>query len=137
RGDGYVEFRASETATYRVIGLESHSPHHIGDEIDFGVYLSNDGYAYAYESGEVRAATPYLTDDIFRIGIESGIVRYRKNGTVFYASKVSPIYPLVVDTSLFSVGSTISDVVIAGFDDVARWTDRVGLEPYGPRLNGI
>jgi hypothetical protein len=43
RGDGYVEFSASETDTVRIIGLESHRSHHARDDIDFGVYLSNDG----------------------------------------------------------------------------------------------
>ena len=42
------------------------------------------------------------------------MVKYRRNGTVFYTSTVAPVYPLLVDTSLYTNGSTLSNVVISG-----------------------
>jgi hypothetical protein len=40
-------------------------------------------------------------------------VRYRKNGQVFYSSATPPTYPLVLDTSLYHGGATITDALIA------------------------
>ena len=40
-------------------------------------------------------------------------MKYKKNGTVFYTSTVSPTYPLVVDTALHANGSTLSNVVLS------------------------
>ncbi len=48
------------------------------------------------------------------MAVERGVVKYRKNGTLIYTSTVSPTYPLLVDTSLYTNGSTISDVVLSG-----------------------
>jgi RHS repeat-associated protein len=59
---------------------------------------------------EVQVA--YSTGDIFRVAVEGGAVKYKKNGTVFYTSTLAPTYPLLVDTSLFSNGVTLSNVVI-------------------------
>ena len=42
------------------------------------------------------------------------MVKYSKNGTVFYTSTVAPSYPLLVDTSLYSNGSTFANVIISG-----------------------
>jgi hypothetical protein len=47
------------------------------------------------------------------VAVESGVVKYSRNGTVFYTSTVPPTYPLRVDTSLYSNGSTIMNVLIA------------------------
>ena len=39
-------------------------------------------------------------------------MKYKKNGTVLYTSSVTPTYPLLVDTALYSNGSTLSNVVL-------------------------
>ena len=63
---------------------------------------------------------PYASGDKLRVAVEGGVVKYRQNGTVFYTSGVTPVYPLLVDTSLYSNGATISNVVISlNVDDLA------------------
>ena len=60
----------------------------------------------------------YEATDRFRVGVEDGVVRYRKNGVVFYESPMlvtAEQYPLVLDTSL----------VLDGRDDQQR-DDRGG-----------
>jgi RHS repeat-associated protein len=42
------------------------------------------------------------------------VVKYKKNGTVIYTSSVTPTYPLLVDTALWSNGATLNNVVISG-----------------------
>jgi hypothetical protein len=41
-------------------------------------------------------------------------VKYLKNGTVFYTSVAAPTYPLLVDSSLYTVGATFTNTVISG-----------------------
>src|SRR5678815_1760048 len=38
---------------------------------------------------------------------------YKKNGTVFYTSSLTPTYPLIVDTALDENGCTLSNVVLS------------------------
>jgi hypothetical protein len=69
------------------------------------------------------------------VGVEGGTVTYRQNGTLLYASTVPPKYPLLVDTSLFASGSTVTAPVIFGdLGEYAAWTDRVGVSPSGINL---
>jgi hypothetical protein len=68
-----------------------------------------------YESGVLRGSFgSYATGDVIRISVTAGVVRYSKNGAVFYTSTTVPSYPLLVDTSLFHNGATIQNVVISG-----------------------
>src|SRR5207302_858848 len=52
--------------------------------------------------------------DHLRVSVEGGVVKYKKNGVVFYTSAATPSYPLLVDTSLYSTGSTVTNAVING-----------------------
>ena len=44
--------------------------------------------------------------------MESRVVRYYKNGTLLYESKNAPLFPLLVDTTLLTMNSTITNAVI-------------------------
>ena len=55
-----------------------------------------------------------LSGDRLRVAVESGVVVYSRNGSVFYTSAVAPTYPLLVDTSLHTTGATISNAFIFG-----------------------
>ncbi|HSB80052.1 MAG TPA: hypothetical protein VLM91_14830, partial [Candidatus Methylomirabilis sp.] len=72
------------------------------------------GIATVWESGTYRADTPFATGDVFRIAIQSRVVRYYKNGRLFYTSPVSPTYPLLLDTALYNANATITNAVIYG-----------------------
>ena len=66
-------------------------------------------------------------------------MRYRRNGVVFYQSGVAVTpasYPLVLDTALFTPGSTLTGAVIAGTLQDAwtlptvevTWMNAIGVE---------
>jgi hypothetical protein len=115
-GDGYVEFTASETITARAIGLSHGNPGITRNEIDYAVMLwgVSGGIVEVYENGVWKAgAGSFATGDVFRISVVSGVVKCSKNGTVFYTSTTAPSYPLLVDTSFWSGGSTITNAVIS------------------------
>ena len=114
-GDGYVEFTASETNTYRMCGLSNGDSNQSYTDIDFALYLAANGYVQVYEGGVYRGQfNPYSIGDHLRVAVEGGVIKYLQNGTVFYTSTVAPTYPLLVDTSLYSTGATISNVAISG-----------------------
>jgi hypothetical protein len=117
-GDGAVSFTASETNTYRMLGL-SHgdSDQNYGD-LDYGLYLIADGRVLVYEGGISRGGFGiYSSGDWFQVAVVSGAtpsVQYSRNGVVFYTSTVVPTYPLLVDTALYSHGATLTDAIVSG-----------------------
>jgi hypothetical protein len=114
-GDGYVEFTISETNTARVIGLSRGDTDTGYADVDFGAYPHGTGVLMVYEAGVLRGSFgSYATGDVIRVSVTSGVVRYSKNGAVFYSSTAVPSYPLLVDTALFHNGATIRGVVISG-----------------------
>jgi YVTN family beta-propeller protein len=113
-GEGYLELTASETNTQRLIGL-SHGNTDTGwVDIDFAVVFWPSGVADVRENGLYRyAETPYSPGDVFRIAVKSGIVKFYKNGTLFFTSARAPTYPLLVDTAFFTLGGTLRSVVLS------------------------
>jgi cysteine-rich repeat protein len=110
---GHVAFTPGETNTLRMIGL-GHSDDS-GDyaDIDFAIYLINNGTLGVYESGANRGVVgSYVGGDRLRVEVVGGQVVYKKNNTVLYTSTVSPTFPLEVDTSLYNTGATVRDVVL-------------------------
>ena len=112
-GDGYVEVTATETSTAQLFGFSHTDANQNWTTIDFGIDLDLSGSLYVFESGNNRGSFGlYAPGDKLQVAIVGGVVKYKKNGTVFYTSNVTPTYPLVVDTALHGNGSTLSNVVL-------------------------
>lgn len=113
-GEGYAEATASETNTYRMFGL-AHDPTINFAGLDYGIYLTSENNFQVYESGSrVQIFGPYAAGDRFRVAIESGMVKYSRNGQVFYEHATTPIYPLRMTGILYSPGATLTNAVVAG-----------------------
>jgi hypothetical protein len=133
-GDGYVQFTASETTTFRMLGLSNGNTSSSYDDIDFALNL-NLAELRVYEGGIYKGSFGnYVSGDILRVAVVGGVVRYSRNGTVFYSSGKIPKYPLLVDTSLGSQWATLKNVVVAGFSATpalngvaVAWTSPVGV----------
>jgi YD repeat-containing protein len=114
-GDGYVEVTATETNTARLFGFSHADTDQSWPSINFGIDLDVSGSAYVFEFGNNRGNFgPYAPGDKFQVAIVGGVVKYKKNGTVFYTSNLTPTYPLVVDTALNENGCTLWNVVFYG-----------------------
>jgi hypothetical protein len=114
-GDGYVELSASETNTYRIVGLSNGDTNQQPSDVDHGIYLYGNGTAYIQEKGTYKGSpVSYVAGDKLRVAVEGGIVKYSRNGVVIYASLVAPAYPLLVDCALFSQGATLTNAVLSG-----------------------
>jgi len=115
-GDGYLTFTASETTSYRMIGLGNGDTDQTFSDLEWAVYLTASGTFMVFESGVSKTSSaPYVSGDRFQVGVEGGVVKYRRNGVLFYTSTVPPSYPLLVDTSLYTPGATITDAKLLGF----------------------
>jgi RHS repeat-associated protein len=115
-GDGYVEFTATETDTYRMCGLSHGDDNQDYTDIDYAIYLTPGGIAYAYQYAvNTWVSVSFVAGDHFRISIDNGVLNFRKNGVAFFTNNSPTLnYPLLVDTSLYSNGSTLTNVVISG-----------------------
>lgn len=111
-GDGYFEFTASEATALRFAGLSYGNTDTTGADIDFAIRLQA-GYADVRENGVYVADTLFVSGDVFRVAVEAGVVRYYKNGVLFYTSSKTPTYPLLVDAAIYNSGGTITNAVVA------------------------
>jgi hypothetical protein len=138
-GDGYVEFIASETASHRMCGLSNRDTDQTYEEIGYAIYLTSSGRVIVYEAGTYMGDFgPYQTEDRFRVAIESGSIKYYKNGLSFYTSRKTPVYPLVADTWLYTAGATITEAMIAGNivdQENVTWSNAVGVISTGNSLS--
>ena len=111
-GDAELAVVAGDTEALRVVGLSSGNAGTGPDEIRFGLRLQH-GRVEVRESGVYKAERAIASRDVLRVTVKAGRVSYSDNGTVFYASVTPPIYPLLVDTSLFDLGATLAGVTLA------------------------
>jgi hypothetical protein len=140
-GDGYVEFTASETTTYRMLGLSNGNANSSYTDIDFALYLAA-GQIQVYEAGSAMGTFgSYATGDTLRVAVTGGAVRYSRNGTVIFTSTKTPVYPLLVDSALYSQNATLASVVISGAtmpppstSQAVAWTGLAGVSASGNTL---
>src|SRR5262249_54253834 len=115
-GDGYVEFTPGALGTLRAIGLSHGDSNQDQTDIDYAIVL---GYGFGHtfrvwETGVEKFIGPiyYGTKDTFRVAVEGGVVKYYRNGDLFYTSTTAPSYPLLVDSALYTNGAAINNVVL-------------------------
>lgn len=83
-------------------------------DIDYGIY-TYPPYArlLVYENGTYRGQFgAYAVGDVLRVELTAGQVRYYQNSTLFYTSTVAPIYPLVLDAAIYTVGGQVRNAQI-------------------------
>jgi len=114
-GDGYVTSTIDETNTGRFIGLSNGDGGQSFTDGDFMMYPSANGYIHVYENGVLKGSNePYQTGDTLKVAVESSVVNYYHNDVLFYTSLTSPVYPLLVDTTLYHTGATLKDIKLGG-----------------------
>ncbi len=114
-GDGSVAFRVSETNTARMLGLSRPDSDRSWRTLDFAFYLLADQRLAIYERGVYRGYFgTCFPGDVLQVSLESGVVRYRKNGGVLHTSSAAPFFSLVVEAWLHTTGATLTGVVVSG-----------------------
>lgn len=110
-GSGYFEFTVSETTSLRYVGLTSGTSVIDTAGISYALKLVN-GYAEVRERGQYRKDIRVTTGDVLRVAVQSGVIKYSKNGTVFYTSTVPAAYPLRVDAALLNLNATVTNAIV-------------------------
>ncbi len=116
-GDGYAQMTVDSIDTYLLFGLGNGDSSTGYADIDYAFYLSTVGpQLQVWENGVLRATafTSYQIGDVLKVAVEAGQVRYYKNGALVYSSTVSPTYPLLLDSSIYTVGGRIAQARICG-----------------------
>ena len=139
-GDGFVEFSTNESNVYKMGGLGNGDANLSYTDIEYAAYPTAAGTVQVYEGGSQRFTaggsptfTTYVAGDIFKVAIESGVVKYYKNGVLFYTSTVAPTsggtyaYPYRFDSSFYPSGS-ISNVKVSS-NTLDSWTGDVANSP--------
>jgi hypothetical protein len=112
-GDGYVEFTVGETNTFWLAGLGHQDTSTRYDDIEFAFRFNGAGRADVMENGAYKGGdTPYAVGDVFRVAVTGGRVQYARNGRVLLESQRAPVYPLMLDTALGTLGASIENARI-------------------------
>ena len=112
--DGYIEFTVGELNTMWMAGLSHGDDDTTYADIDFGFRFNGGGSADVLENGMYAGGdTIYAVGDVFRISVANGRIQYSKNGHYLMESARMPQLPLLLDTSLLTIGATIDAALIA------------------------
>jgi RHS repeat-associated protein len=107
--DGWVEFRAQEVNTGKMVGFSDSDVNVNYTSLDYAIYVQHNGVVSFYENGTSKGSFGnYTVNDIFRLERRNGIVYYMKNGTILYTSTVSSATVLYIDCSLYTMGANVA-----------------------------
>ena len=144
-GEGYVQFSTAEQNASKMCGLSYQTGMSLNEgqsyqEIEYALHLRNDGNVLVFESGMSKGVqSSYVAGNKFRVAIEGGVVKYQKSTdgitfTTFYTNFTPTLqYPMVVDTSLYHYGATITDASLVPTTPQV-WMQAVGVAPSGNML---
>jgi hypothetical protein len=111
-GDGYVQVTVNSLSAKRIFGLGNGDSSVDRSDIEFGIEVDG-GTLQVYESGRyINTFGNAAVNDVLRVAVEGGVVRYYRNGTPFYTSTITPSYPLVLDASIYTAGGQVSNATI-------------------------
>ncbi len=140
--NGYFQFTATETNTERMVGLSTTNANADWTSIQYVVYLRNNAQWEVRQSasGSLFLGS-YAANDVFRIAVESNVVKYYQNGVLRYISAVAPTLPLVADVSINTIAGTVTNAVIVNNSNAGSFSvtaTNAGPSPtFTWRVNGL
>ena len=140
-GDGTSSSRRPRSTTLRFVGISTTRSHDY-PAFPWSIKLGSGGVAEVRESNVYRAETAFVPNDVFRIAIVSGRVRYSKNGApAFYTSEILPSYPVYAVASLLTASATFGNAMIGGSASLSPWQTQdvgtVGLAGSASQSAGV
>lgn len=110
---GYVAFQVP-TGYRMVVGLGQDASANTSYTFNYGFSFNGTSTYEIREFGVYKGEGPFSASDVFKVSIEGTAVKYYRNSTVVYTSRTAVPGPLVVDTTLVTVGGTVQVVGFAG-----------------------
>jgi RHS repeat-associated protein len=133
---GHLEFVATETNTNRMIGFSDVDSDQNYLSIDYIWYLMNDGKLQIYEGSVYRGSFgSYATGDVFKIERSGTTIRYYHNNVLKYTSPTASSTLLIVDASLYTGTSTVTDVRASFATTTQSITRRFDYDHAGRLIN--
>jgi hypothetical protein len=111
-GDGYVDF---------IPGMDQRLYAGVTTDLSSSTASTTMNFAFSFWPGgawEIRELGVYKSEgtfaagDHFSVSVENGVVIYRHNGVAVYRSATAPAFPLALDTTFYSTGSSLSGATI-------------------------
>jgi hypothetical protein len=114
-GDGSVQVTIDSVTIQRMFGLSYGDSHPRGNDIDYAFYTSGSGVKIIERGlGKTTYNGNISPGDTLRVAVESGEVRYYINQILIYISATPPYYPLLLDTSISTVGGQVAGGTLCG-----------------------
>jgi photosystem II stability/assembly factor-like uncharacterized protein len=131
-GDGYAEFTpVYGHRLYAGLGADR-SAGTTPELVDYAFSFWPDGGFDIREKGVYRGEGVFDADDVFRVAVEGGVVRYYQNGGLLYTSTVAPVFPMGLDTTLFYLDSGIASARVHSTASASiTWTNTVNVDVAG------
>jgi hypothetical protein len=109
---GYIEFTpAAGSHLFAGLGTQQ-TPSTAYAEIEFAFGIWPDGGWDIRENGVYRAEGRYAAGDRFKVSVESGAVKYYRNGTLVLSRPAASADPLVFDTTLLNLSAAIAGATL-------------------------
>ena len=95
-----------------VVGLGTDTSASTSYAINYAFSFWQNGTWEIREGGTYRTEGPMAAGDVYSIAVSGTTVQYYRNGTLVYTSQVPVPAPLVVDSSLNTIGSGVTNAAI-------------------------
>ena len=104
-------------------------------DIDFAFRFNGAGHADVLQNGTyVGGDTSYAVGDVFRIAVVGGTVLFSRNGSVVLERTTPVTYPLIVDTALATIGSTLRGAIIGSSTAAGAFVEKAGSQTFRARF---
>ena len=108
---GFVEFTPSAGhRLYAGLGRPDAPPG--STDIAYSFSFWPDGGWDIREKNTYRAEGRFVAGDRFRVAIENGVVKYYKNATPVYTSRIAPASPMSLNVSLLTPNASVAEAVL-------------------------
>ena len=112
-GSGIAQFVASEAGTLRYVGLAYGGAGTAAGDINYAIRLQN-GVAEVRESNAYRSEIGFAAGDTFAVTLDNNVVKYLKNGAVFYSSQTQATAALRFHAVLFNTNGALTGIGLGG-----------------------
>jgi hypothetical protein len=112
-GTGIGQFVAAEAGTLRYVGLAYGGVGTAAGDINYAIRLQN-GVAEVRENNAYRTEIGFAAGDTFAVVLESSVVKYMKNGAVFFTSQTQATAALRFHAVLFNTNGALTGIGLGG-----------------------
>lgn len=123
--NGTLELVTPAITVNVVLGLSNTDASQSYDTIPYGIYFAT-GTIIVSQLGVLTPSFGAFTAlDTFSIQVQDDVVYYKKNGTVFYTSLVTPTFPLYFDCALYTQTAAVDapsfTTIVSSFNTCLVW----------------